>query len=422
MSPASGDYGSAQPFGVSTEPSSRDEPGPGRRRQGLRVNAEADVAIVGGGIVGASAALFLRRRGLSVIVLDKGACGACASGVNYGGVRRQGRAPEQLPLSARAHELWAQLPDLIGIDGEYVRSGHLKLARTPEDLQALEDYRARTEGWDMDLRILDGAELRRRYAWLDPQLAGGSLCPEDGHANPRLVSPAFARAAADAGADVREQQRVESAHHDGRGFVVRIESGAEIRAHFLINCAGAWAGEIAAGFGEPVPETSIHPLMMVTEPLPLFMDVSLGMQGGGIYARQVARGNCVIGGGRGALQSDGYARPSRQELPTLLAKAAALLPPLRGAQVIRFWTGVEGSMPDHNPVLGASSTTPGLFHAFGLSGAGFQIGPAIGEVLSQLVADGKTSVPIDAFRIERYAASAHGAAPRAWSSREHTSE
>lgn len=384
--------------------------------------AETDVAIIGGGIVGASAALFLRRRRLSVTLLDKGACGAGASGVNYGGVRRQGRPPEQLPLSARAHELWAQLPALIGIDGEYIRSGHLKLARTAEDLQALEDYRARTRGWGLGLQILDGAALRRRFGWLDPQLAGGSLCPDDGHANPRLVSPAFARAAAAAGADVREQQRVLSAHHDGRSFIVHTESGGDIRAHFLLNCAGAWAGEIAATFGEPVPETSIHPLMMVTEPLPVFMHVSLGIQGGGIYARQVARGNCVIGGGRGVLQPDGYARPSRQALPALLAKAAALLPPLRGAQVIRFWTGVEGSMPDHNPVLGASTTTPGLFHAFGLSGAGFQIGPAIGEVLSQLVADGKSSLPIDAFRIERYAAPAHGAAPRSCPSHEHTLE
>jgi len=216
--------------------------------------------------------------------------------------------------------------------------------------------------------------------------------------------------------------RVTSAMHDGSRFIVRAGDALEVRSRFLLNCAGAWAGRFAEGFGEAVPETAIHPLMMVTEPLPVFMDVSLGMQGGGIYARQVARGNCVIGGGRGVSADPDHARPGRDNLGTLMANAATLLPVLRGAQVIRFWTGVEGNMPDHNPVLGPSATVPGLFHAFGLSGAGFQIGPAVGEVLSELVVHGRSSIPIDAFRIERYAPAAHGAAARPESLREQTLE
>src|SRR5438445_10026806 len=103
---------------------------PSSRRAKMIEQLHADVAIIGGGIVGASAALFLRRFGLSVVLLERGLCGAAASGVNYGGVRTQGRSIEQLPLSLRARTLWARLPELIGIDGEYVRSGHLKLARS----------------------------------------------------------------------------------------------------------------------------------------------------------------------------------------------------------------------------------------------------------------------------------------------------
>ncbi|OZI42238.1 FAD-dependent oxidoreductase [Bordetella genomosp. 5] len=381
-----------------------------------------EVVIIGGGIVGASAALFLRRRGVDVTLLDMGACGAKASGVNYGGVRRQGRPLSQMPLTARAHELWQQLPALIGTDGEYVRSGHLKLARTEADLHALEQYRDATRGYRMNLQLIGTNELRRRFGWLSADLAGASLCPDDGHANPRLVSPAFAQAAAAAGACILENTRVTRATHDGQRFEVETEQGPRVRARYLLNCAGAWAGDIAAGFGEPVPEDVIHPLMMVTEPLPQFMAVSLGMQGGGIYARQVDRGNCVIGGGRGVMQPDGYARPARSALPALLARAAELLPPLRGAHVIRFWTGVEGSMPDHNPVLGPSRRVPGLIHAFGLSGAGFQVGPAIGEILSELVVDGTSTIPIDAFGVERYAVPAHEAAHRSELSREQSLE
>ncbi|KRC71623.1 FAD-dependent oxidoreductase [Achromobacter sp. Root83] len=383
---------------------------------------DTEVAIIGGGIVGGSAALFLRRQGIPVVLLEAALCGAKASGVNYGGVRRQGRGLEQMPLTRRAHELWGQLPELIGIDGEYVRSGHLKLACSEADLAALEAYRERTRGFGMHLEMLDRRALAQRFGWLGRHVAGGSFCPDDGHANPRLVSPAFARAASALGADVREGVSVTSARHDGLRFIVRAGDALEVRSRYLLNCAGAWAGRFAEGFGEAVPETSIHPLMMVTEPLPVFMSVSLGVQGGGIYARQVARGNCVIGGGRGVSLDPDFARPGRANLGTLMANAAKLLPVLRGAQVIRFWTGVEGNMPDHNPVLGPSATVPGLFHAFGLSGAGFQIGPAVGEVLSELVVNGHSSIPIDAFRIERYAAAAHGAVARPERVREQTQE
>ncbi|QEI06345.1 FAD-binding oxidoreductase [Pigmentiphaga aceris] len=369
-----------------------------------------EVAIIGGGIVGGSAALFLRKRGIDVTLLETAVCGAKASGVNYGGVRRQGRAVDQLPLARRAHALWAELPALIGTDGEYVRAGHLKLARNEEDLALLEAYRAKTRGYGLNLEIIAGERFRQLYSWLGKGVIAGSLCPEDGHANPRLVSPAFGRAAARLGARVLENHRVTAVHHDGKEFVLRVGDALEIRARVLLNCAGAWGNEFARAFNEPVPEEAIHPLMMVTEPLPVFSDLSLGIQGGSIYARQVARGNVIIGGGRGIsagpdfAQPD-FARPGRAAIPTLLAAVGRVMPALANAHVIRFWSGVEGNMPDHNPVLGPSGTTPGLFHAFGFSGAGFQIGPAVGEVLADLVTTGTSAIPIDTFGIARYATS-----------------
>jgi sarcosine oxidase subunit beta len=371
----------------------------------MTAQLRTEVAVIGGGIIGGSAALFLRKRGIDVTLLETAVCGAKASGVNYGGVRRQGRALEQMPLAKRAHVLWSQLPELIGIDGEYVRAGHLKLARNEADLAALEAYRAHTRGFGMDLELITGERFRKQYPWAGPAVIGGSLCPEDGHANPRLVSPAFGRAAAALGARVLENHKVTAVHHDGTDFVLRVGDTLEIRARFLLNCAGAWGNEFARAFGESTPENAIHPLMMVTEPLPVFSQVSVGIQGGAIYARQVARGNCIIGGGRGVNAGEDFARPGRVNIAALLAEAARVMPVLANAHVIRFWSGVEGNMPDHNPVLGPSGTTPGLFHAFGFSGAGFQIGPAVGELLAELVATGSSSIPIDAFGIARYATS-----------------
>lgn len=367
-----------------------------------RERIDCDVAIVGGGIVGGSAALFLRRFGFSVTLLERDWCGAKASGVNFGGVRRQGRPLEQLPLSQRAHAIWGRLPELIGADVEYIRSGHLKLARSEADLESLIDYRERTAAFGLGLEIVEGEAFRRRFPALGGVAVGGSLCPEDGHANPRLVSPAFARAAAAAGAVVREQTGVDRVEKEGDRFVLLAGEGLEVRSRFLLNTAGAWSRMIAERFGENVPLTSAHPNMAVTEPLPRFLDVNIGVEGGGVYGRQVPRGNMVVGGGRGfALDAD-RARPQRDAILTLMRDAADLFPQIRNAHVIRCWTGVEGYTPDRNPIVGPSRTTAGLFHAFGFSGAGFQIGPAVGEALAELVRDGRSSAPLDAFRIDRF--------------------
>jgi sarcosine oxidase subunit beta len=363
---------------------------------------QAEVAIIGGGIVGAAAALFLRRMGLSVALLERDLCGSRSSGVNYGGVRRQGRPPSQLPLAQRAHAIWAELPRLIGTEGEYLRSGHLKIARSEADLAALEDYREHTRGWGMDLEILSARAVRERCPWLGAAAVGGSLCPQDGQANPRLVSPAFARAAQKLGADIREQAPVGEAAHDGTGFVVRSGASLEVRSRFLLNCAGAWADRIAAQFGETVPMQSGNPQMAVTEPLPVFMNFSLGVEGGGVYARQVGRGNCVIGGGKGHALDDLRARVQAGDLAGLMRQAADLLPALRHAHIIRTWSGTEGYLPDRLPVIGPSATTPGLIHAFGFAGGGFQLGPAVGAVLADLVRGGTTATPIDAFSISRF--------------------
>ncbi|WP_175883808.1 FAD-dependent oxidoreductase [Burkholderia sp. BCC0044] len=368
-----------------------------------------DVAIVGGGLVGASAALALTRRGLRTGLFERRDCGAQASGVNYGGVRCQGRPAEQLPLALRARRIWDRLSELIGIDGEFVVSGHLRLARSDADLDALDAYAALAGEHGLPLQVMRGDAFRRRYPWLGRAALGGSLCGTDGHANPRIVSPAFARAAREAGADVFEHTAVDEVHHDGTRF--HLPAGG--RAHtatWLINSAGAWANTIAERFGEAVPMEPIYPNMWVTEPLPPFITHNLGVYGGGVYARQVARGNCVIGGGRG--RGDGeFGQPSVDTTRAVMRDACALLPALRDALLIRTWSGVEGCTPDHNPIIGASRTTPNLLHAFGFSGGGFLLAPGVGDVLADLVTTGETATPLDAFSIGRFFPQAAPTAP-----------
>jgi sarcosine oxidase subunit beta len=363
----------------------------------------ADVAIIGGGIAGCSTALHLRRRGASVVLLERGVCGGQASGVNYGGVRQQGRALPELPLARRSREMWSRLAEIIGTDCEFMATGHIKLARSAADMAELEAYREAARPYGLELELLGRNAIRARYDWLGDAAFGGSLCSEDGAANPRLVAPAFARAARAAGADIHENAPVTGIERAGGQFQLRTASGIELRAASLVNVAGAWGHEVAARFGEAVPEGVIAPNMCVSEPLPYFMVPNFGVCGGGVYVRQIPRGNVIFGGGRGVADREGLrAYPSAAASLDSMQQTIALVPRLRHAQLIRSWTGIEGVMPDDIPVIGPSRTTPGLFHAFGFSGHGFQLGPVMGAILSELILDGATPTPIAAFDIGRF--------------------
>ncbi len=368
---------------------------------------ETDVLVIGGGTAGLSTALHLRRRGVAVTVLEKGFAGAQASGVNFGGVRRQGRDPAELPLAQRSRALWSRLAELVGDDCEFAPTGHLKIATSEAECAALADYAATARDYGLALELLDEAQLRARFPWFGPGVVGGSLCADDGQANPRLVGPAFARAARAAGASVIEQCEAAEIARDGGAFRVETAGGETFRAPVLVNTAGAWGGSIAARFGEPVPMETVAPQMVVSEPIGYFIEPVLGMFAGGIYLRQIPRGNVIFGGGRGRASTEtnrAFVLPENTLWTSALA--VRLIPRLAGVNIIRVWTGIEGEMADGLPALGPSRTTEGLFHAFGFSGHGFQLGPAVGAVLAELIVDGRSKTPIDAFDIGRFAARA----------------
>ena len=371
----------------------------------------ADVIIVGGGLMGASAAFFLRKRGRSVILLERGLVGQQASGVNFGNVRRQGRYLVQLPLANRSREIWGRLPELIGEDCEFVASGHLRVCYSAEYAAKAETYARDAREYGLDLEIIAPSALRSRFPYLGHEVLLGSLGPRDGHANPRLVAPAFGRAARREGARVEENTEVLTIEKIGEDFHVVTRNRGSFRAPILLVTAGAWAGAMAARLGEPVPAVARGPQMGVTEPVPYRIKPTLGVstphEAETIYMRQVTRGNIVFGGGnRVEVNLDtirAYVNPENtlKQMPQL----RRLLPGIGNLNLIRVWSGIESYLPDDMPIMGPSEKVAGLFYAFGFCGAGFQIGPAVGDVMAELIDTGSTVTPIEPFHIRRFAPS-----------------
>ncbi|MNK65455.1 4-methylaminobutanoate oxidase (formaldehyde-forming) [compost metagenome] len=372
---------------------------------------KADVVIVGGGLMGTAAAFFLRQRGQSVILLERDQIGQYASGVNFGNVRRQGRYLGQLELANRSFGLWKRLPELIDDDLEFIASGHMRVCYREDEIAELQAYADAPEAEQLDLKIFHGAELHKRFPFLGPDVKGGSYAPHDGHANPRLAAPAFARAARRLGARIEERTEVAEVHKIGGEFSISTTDGRQFSAAQLLITAGAWGQKLSAQFGEPVPLDTHGPQMAVTEPVPYALPTVLGVYTKIpeelVYFRQIPRGNIVIGGGYRS-KPDMLTRRAQVEPRSILnqlKQMRRLLPGVGNLNIIRVWSGIEGYLPDSLPVMGPSGTVDGLFYAFGFCGHGFQLGPGVGDVMAELISTGSTSTSILPFSINRFASS-----------------
>lgn len=371
----------------------------------------ADIAIVGAGLMGSATALFLRRRGRSVLLIERGLAGQQASGVNFGNVRRQGRPLRQLPLANRASSWWRRMTELVGMDVEYLQYGHLRVCfrDRPEIAARFEEYAREARPLGLDLEIMGRAALRERFPFLGPEALAGSYSAEDGHANPRLVAPAFARAARQLGAQVFENTAVAYVDRAGEDFRMTGEDGRIFRAPVLLITAGAWGQTLAERLGEPVPLVGRGPTMCVTEPVSYCIRPSVGVstpvERESVYFRQIPRGNVIIGGGmRGPVVPDLWrAHVQPQNTLNQLRQIQRLAPGLARLHVIRVWSGIEGYTPDDLPVMGPSERVSGLYYAFGFSGSGFQLGPGVGDVMAELIDTGATDVPLEDYRIGRFA-------------------
>ncbi|UFI43388.1 NAD(P)/FAD-dependent oxidoreductase [Pseudomonas savastanoi] len=369
---------------------------------------KSDVLIIGGGFMGSSSAFFLRQHGRSVALLERDQIGQYASGVNFGNVRRQGRFLGQLELANRSWALWKRLPELIGEDLEFIPSGHMRVCYREDEIAELEAYAAAPEACELDLQIFSGRALHERFPFLGPEVKGGSYAPHDGHANPRLAAPAFARAAIRAGARIEERTEVTDVQKVGGEFHVTTADGQLFVAEQLLITAGAWAARLAEQFGEPVPLEPNGPQMSVTEPVPYALPTVIGVftkiKEEVIYFRQIPRGNIIIGGGNrnkpDMVNRRAYFKP--ESLINQMKQMKRLLPGAEKLNIIRVWSGIESYTPDSLPIMGRSGKVDGLFYAFGFCGHGFQLGPGVGDVMAELISTGSTRTLISPFDIRRF--------------------
>jgi sarcosine oxidase subunit beta len=368
------------------------------------VTLSADVLIVGGGIQGCSAALFLARRGADVLLVEKNSVGRHASGVNAGGVRRLLRDPAEIPLSVASMVIWHGIEALVEADCGFKVSGQVAVAADEAEWAELQARAAMVAalGWTHE-ELIGPDELYAVLPALVPGCLGGLIARGDGFASPYHTTMAIRAAAIRSGARIVEGVRATGFKRAAGRWQVASSAGV-LAARVLVNTGGAWGGAVAAALGEPVPLEPTAPMMMVTAPVSAFCEpVVLGVHRA-LSFKQAQNGTVLIGGGHLGVP-DTLRETSSVDFRKLVTSArtvAGLFPVMRAAPIVRTWSGIESRLPDGIPVIGPSSTEADAFHAFGFSHHGFQLGPVVGRILSELVLDGGTDLPLRPFRIDRF--------------------
>lgn len=341
------------------------------------------VVVIGAGVTGLSAAWWLARSGLDVVVLDKGIVGWEASGRNGGGASHY-----QSPLFAEEQLLWPQMDDLLGYPTEYRRE-RIIIQRDPI---MLDHYRTvarmcRAMGFPVD--DLDSRQAQEMVPLTDETCLGGIYLRTGGHANPQRTVQAYAWAIQDLGGRIVQHcpaLAIESA--GGRASAVLTPAG-RIACDALVIAAGPQTQALVAPLGIHFPLAAARAEMIVTEPAPM-MPIG-GVDGNGLYGRQTLRGNLAFGGGPHewiTTAPDGPpGRPGSPLVRNLARRVAEMFPKAAALNVIRSWAGVIENTPDGRPILDRPAD-PGNVTVASMSSVGFGLSPASGHAIRDLVIDG----------------------------------
>ncbi|HSB78389.1 MAG TPA: FAD-binding oxidoreductase [Candidatus Methylomirabilis sp.] len=374
----------------------------------------AEVAIVGGGIIGCAAAYFLARRGTKVVLLEKSVIGGEASGRNGGGVRAQCRDRRERPLAIASIKLWGVIEKELGFDVEYVQGGNIRLATTEERMGMLQSEGEEELADGLPVEMWDREELRRRAPYLSQVFLGAKYCPIDGTANPILASRAFGWAAKRIGATILTRtEAVDIGVQDGH--VVSVtgrdrEGEVVIEAPHMIHAGGPWTPQLSRTLGIQVPIEPARSVIAITQRLPFLFKEFISSHDLGAYCRQAREGHVHIGGVGTPGKTFDQTMPA--ETVTFLARGAArLVPALEGAGILRTWAGTLENTPDKVPIISPVDGIKGYLLASGFSGHGFCLGPIAGKLLSELIQDGEPSISLREFRLSRFGETAAPAVP-----------
>lgn len=365
---------------------------------------DVDVVVIGAGIVGASCAEQLSRRGQRVVVLEAmAAAGLGSTARSNACVRSQWRDPTNIALSWYSIQCYRDFAAQYGTDAGYRPIGYLVLHGEDQweaQLRAVD--RQREAG--IPVEVLTPAQARRTVSFDPAGLAGVTWGPTDGRIDGHLATSAFLEHAKRRGARVVVSSPVQSVTRTGDRWLV-VADGARVTADVVVNAAGGWSGEVAALAGLAVPVHHSRRMLFSSAPgqrsdLPMVQDTTSGF-----FVR--SEGDRFILGFGGEHEPDGYSDVLDWAwLESVMEAGYDRFPWIADVPMDQraSWAGTYDMSPDHLPFVGRMPGARTWVNACGFSGHGVMQAPAIGRAVAEEVVDGAAhSIDIGPLRIDRLA-------------------
>jgi len=372
----------------------------------MNLPTTADIVIIGGGVMGASAAYHLAQRGLKNIVLlekedffGQGATGRCAGGVRY-----QFSTEINVKLSIESLPMIERFKDEIGQEVSYKQCGYLLVATNEKDANAFKFNVKLQNKLGVSTQLLSGDEVRARLPLMkfDDAIVG-TFNPKDGTVDPNSVVMGYISAAQKMGVKAITGAEVIGVTVSGDQVdEVQTTLGA-IKTRMILNAAGPWAGQIGQMAGVNIPVIPLRRQMFTTSPLkevpsdfPFVIDFARSL-----YFHREGEGLLI--GMSNQNEQPGIDQSVDEDFELVnLDAAIERMPLVEKAQRASHWAGLYEVTPDAHPIFGGTPVN-GLYLCTGFSGHGFMHGPISGKLMSEFILDGKySSLDVSMLDLKRF--------------------
>lgn len=370
---------------------------------------QAEVVVIGGGVIGTSIAYHLARAGVrDVVLVERDELAAGSTSKAAGGVRAQFSDGLNVQLGARSLEAFEHFEEDTGHDIGLHRVGYLFLLSTPEDVASFEAGVRLQNSLDVPSRIIDPAEARRLSPLISTEgLIAAAYSPDDGHCTPEAVVHGYAAAARSYGATIMRHTDVTGIETHGDTITAVLTTLGRIDTNTVICAAGAWSKGIGAMAGVDLPVQPLRRQIAVTEPvtglppnLPMTIDFTTSL-----YFHTEGPGLLV--GMSDPDERPGFATDTHDRwIPRLADAMRRRAPDLLELRRTGGWAGLYENTPDHNALIGEATSVSRFLYATGFSGHGFLQGPAVGEVVRDLYLGHVPFVDVSPLSAGRFAADA----------------
>jgi len=361
-----------------------------------------DVAVVGAGVTGLSVAYNLARLGMPRIsVFERGYLGVGSTGRSGGGIRAQFASPEIIILARESERAYEKLSAELGYNVMFRQGGYLFLAYDEDEVRQYKEMVRLQNSLGVKSQFLEPHEAKELVPDLNSDaILGATFHGRDGTAVHQGVLWGYARACARLGVEVLTFTEVRAVRSDGDGKFVLCTDRGNVVSRNIVVAAGAHSKPIAKMMGVDIPTTPLRREALATEPLkPFFDPMIVSLRGEWLF--QTLRGE-VVGGAVVEGERPTYELTSTFDFLIQTARSwTRIMPRLKHVNILRQWAGLYDDTPDAKPILG-ETPVKGFYLACGFSGYGFMLAPMVGKLLAEQIVDGRTSIDIRPFSLERF--------------------